>query len=53
MTGIIRLSTARVSATMSTPLQADAVQVPDPPEYFDCFISAWAYCRLPEEFGVE
>src|SRR5690348_398991 len=52
ITGIIRLSTARVSATSSTPLQADALQVPDPLEYFDFLISAWALARSPEKFGV-
>ena len=42
MIGIIRLSSARVSAIISTFLHAEAVHLPVPPEYFDCFISAAA-----------
>jgi hypothetical protein len=52
MTGTIRLSSARVSAIISTPLQADAVHLPEPPEYFDFFISACAFVTSPEKFGV-
>src|SRR6059058_4450046 len=53
MIGIIRVSTARVSAIISTFLQAEALHVLPPFEYFDCFISAWAFARSPEKFGVE
>src|SRR3954452_9187661 len=54
MTGTIRVSTARVSAIISTPLQADAVHLPVlPGSYFDCFISAAALAASPESFGVE
>src|SRR2546429_96796 len=53
MTGIMRLSSARVSPIISTPLQADAVQLPVlPGSYFDCFISACALARSPDSFGV-
>src|SRR3954464_13556636 len=54
MTGTIRLSRARVSAIISTPLQADAVHLPVlPGSYFDCLISAAAFATSPEKFGVE
>src|SRR5690348_4025094 len=52
-TGIMRLSSARVSPIISTFLHADAVHLPEPPEYFDCFISACAFPRSPASFGVE
>src|ERR1051325_3843948 len=51
-TGTMRLSSARVSAIISTFLHADAVHLPLPPEYFDCFISAAALSTSPAAFGV-
>src|SRR4029079_14792283 len=53
MTGIIRLSSARVSPIIRMLLHADAVHLPVPPEYFDCFISGCAFARSPASFGVE
>src|SRR5689334_2646706 len=53
ITGIIRLSSARVSAIISTPLQAAAVHEPVlPGSYFDCFIAAAALSTEPASFGV-
>src|SRR3954447_14738688 len=49
--GTMRLSSARVSAIISTPLQAEAVHLPEPPEYFDCFISSAAFAASPWPFG--
>ena len=51
--GTIRVSTARVSATISTFLHADAVHFPDLfGSYFDSFISAAALSTLPASSGV-
>src|SRR3954469_3901976 len=52
MTGIIRLSRARVSAIISTFLHAEAVHLPEPPEYFDCFISSAALSTSPALLSV-
>src|SRR5665213_3583611 len=50
--GTMRVSTPRVSAIVSTPLQADAVHLPVlPGSYFDSFISACAFARSPALFG--
>src|SRR3954468_10252590 len=52
-TGTIRLSSARVSAIISTPLHAAAVHLPLLfGSYFDCFISAAAFAASPDSFGV-
>src|SRR5512142_2394500 len=53
ITGSMRVSTPRVSAISSTPLHAEAVHLPVPPEYFDFFISAAAFETLPEWPGDE
>src|SRR6476659_2371742 len=52
MTGIMRLSRARVSAIISTFLHAEAVHLPLPPEYFDSFIAAAALSTSPASLGV-
>src|SRR3954468_1049354 len=53
ITGTMRLSSARVSATISTLLHCDIVHLPAlSGSYFDCFISAAAFVASPESFGV-
>src|SRR6476620_3672252 len=51
--GTMRVSTARVSAIVSTPLHAEAVHFPVlPGSYLDCFISAAALDTSPALFAV-
>src|SRR5215813_10641021 len=53
MTGTMRLSSARGSAIIRTPLHSDIVHLPlFPGSYFDCFIPAAALATSPDSFGV-